>query len=62
MDWQGLATAVALMLVLEGVLPFLSPQSVRQTLRQLAELDDRALRLAGLVSMIIGVVLLGLVR
>ena len=50
--------ALSLMLVLEGLLPALSPQLFRQAMLQMAQLDDRVLRQAGLVSMILGAVIL----
>ena len=53
-----LLEAVALLLVLEGVMPFLSPSSVRRLLERVNEFGDRALRVAGLASMLAGVVLL----
>lgn len=60
--WQDLFAAIALMLVLEGVLPFLTPAGMRKVYQQMAEADDRTLRLTGLMSMIGGVVLLYWVR
>lgn len=56
--WGGLLDAVALLLVLEGIVPFLSPASVRRLLARLNELGDNAMRVAGLVSMVAGVILL----
>ena len=56
--WSGLLDAIALLLVLEGIMPFLSPPSVRRLLARLNELGDRSLRVAGLASMAAGVVLL----
>ncbi len=53
-----LLEAVALLLVLEGVMPFLSPSSVRRLLERVNELGDRSLRVAGLASMLAGVLLL----
>lgn len=53
-----LLEAVALLLVLEGIMPFLSPSSVRRLLERVNEFGDRALRVAGLASMLAGVVLL----
>ena len=47
-----------LVLVLEGMLPFLSPRGWRQTIQGLLSLSDRQIRIAGLVSMLTGVVLL----
>ena len=60
--WGNLLDAVALLLVLEGIMPFLSPSSVRRILARLNELGDSSLRIAGLVSMVAGVVLLYLGR
>ncbi|WP_281645808.1 DUF2065 domain-containing protein [Parendozoicomonas sp. Alg238-R29] len=60
--WQELAVAFCLMLVLEGIIPFLYPQRWRQLVAQLARVDDRSLRITGLASMLIGTVLLYLVR
>ncbi|MEE4360302.1 MAG: DUF2065 domain-containing protein [Pseudomonadales bacterium] len=59
---QDLATALCLVLVIEGVLPFLSPRSWRGMVAKLALSDDRSLRLAGLASMLLGAGLLYLVR
>lgn len=53
-----LLEAVALLLVLEGIMPFLSPSSVRRLLERVNELGDRSLRVAGLASMLAGVALL----
>ncbi|MGH8598216.1 MAG: DUF2065 domain-containing protein, partial [Gammaproteobacteria bacterium] len=50
--------ATALVLVLEGVLPFLSPQRYRETMQNLTKFNDQTLRTIGLVSMIAGVALL----
>lgn len=55
-------TALALFLVIEGILPFLSPQSMRQYMAQMSKMDDRSLRIAGLVTMIAGVILLYIVK
>lgn len=60
--WNDLLAALALVLVLEGVLPFLNPQSLRRMLVSVAQLDDRTLRVTGFVSMLCGVLLLYWVR
>ncbi len=59
---QNFLTAIALMLVIEGVLPFLNPAGLRRTLLMLAEQDDRSLRIMGLISMVAGVAMLYLVN
>ena len=56
--WNELLIALALMLVIEGVLPFLSPDTFRRTLVTMLRLDDRGLRLTGLASMLVGLALL----
>ena len=57
-----LLTAFALMLVIEGVLPFLVPGLWRDTFRRLIELTDGQIRFIGLTSMLAGLLLLLLVR
>jgi uncharacterized protein YjeT (DUF2065 family) len=57
-----LLTAFALMLVIEGVLPFLVPRLWRDTFRRLIELTDGQIRFIGLTSMLAGLLLLLLVR
>ncbi len=49
--------AVALMLVFEGLLPFLAPARWREVFRKLADLSDGQIRFFGLVSIACGVVL-----
>ena len=55
-----LLTAFALMLVIEGILPFLAPKLWRDTFRSLTELRDGQLRFAGLASMAVGLALLAM--
>lgn len=62
MSWADLFAALALYLVLEGVLPFLNPQAMKRVMTTMATLSDRQLRLGGLASMAAGVLLLYLVR
>jgi uncharacterized protein len=62
MQWQDLWAAFALYLVLEGLMPFANPAAMKRALAQLSQLDERTLRIAGLVSMIAGAVLLFAVR
>ena len=60
--WHEIGIALGLMLVLEGMLPFLNPEAFRKTLAMMAEWDGATLRFAGLTSMIVGVVLLYILR
>jgi uncharacterized protein YjeT (DUF2065 family) len=54
--------ALALMLVIEGITPFLSPNTARQVFRYLSEMPAAQLRLFGFASMVTGVLMLYLVR
>lgn len=56
-----LLAAFALMLVLEGVLPFAAPQIWRNAFRRMTEMPDGQVRLAGLMSMFGGLLLLSFV-
>ena len=55
---HDLLVAVALLLVIEGLLPFVNPQGMRRALLMLSQLNDQTLRFAGLTSMVIGCLLL----
>ena len=57
-----LLAAFALMLIFEGILPFLAPQAWRNAFRRMTEMQDGQLRFIGLSSMIIGLVLLMVAR
>lgn len=50
--------AVALMLVFEGILPFVAPRIWRETMRRVGEMSDGQLRFIGLGSMLAGLALL----
>jgi len=52
--------AFALMLVIEGALPFLAPSLWRDTFRRITQLSDGQIRFFGLASMLTGLVLLAL--
>jgi len=56
--WRELLIGFCLMLVLEGVLPFLYPQRWRRMVQQLSLINDATLRVFGLLSMLSGVALL----
>ncbi len=60
--WHELGIAVSLMLVIEGILPFLYPGRWRSVVQMLAEVDDRSMRIMGLTSMLLGTLLLYLVN
>lgn len=60
--WEELGKAFCLMLVLEGIIPFLYPGRWRSLVAALAEVSDRQLRATGLVSMLVGAGLLFLIK
>jgi len=60
--WESIVPALALVLIIEGILPFLNPGKWRETMSQAAQLPDSALRSLGFISMMIGVVVLFLVE
>ena len=62
MSWQEQFTALALVLVIEGLLPFANPSAWRRTLRAVGDLDDRVVRGIGAASMAGGLLLLYFVR
>jgi uncharacterized protein YjeT (DUF2065 family) len=60
--WREIGIALSLMLVIEGIIPFLYPGRWRQLVATLADIDNASLRLMGLGSMIAGLILLYLVN
>ncbi|NVK39525.1 MAG: DUF2065 domain-containing protein [Gammaproteobacteria bacterium] len=59
--WQQFLIAFSLVLVLEGIIPFLYPSRWRRLVVQMATMDDKTMRIIGLVSMLCGVGLLMIV-
>ena len=62
MFWREILTAVALLLVIEGMLPFVRPGRYKQLVAQIVRLTDSQLRTYGLSAMIAGILLLFFVR
>jgi uncharacterized protein len=60
--FQDFGAAVALVFVLEGILPFLSPGGTKRALARILSFGEREMRIAGLGSMLVGVVLLFLIN
>ncbi len=60
--WQKLGIAIAMVFVIEGIIPFLAPGRWRRMVATMATLDDRTMRIMGLVSMLLGLALLYLVN
>ncbi len=62
MNWQDLGVGLALLLVFEGILPFISPILLKKTYATITQMADHSLRLMGLCSMLLGTFLLYWVR
>jgi hypothetical protein len=62
LDWQSLLSALALVLVLEGLLPFLNPSGYKSLLENIRNMPESQLRNLGLVLISAGLVLLYFVR
>ncbi len=62
MYWTEILTAVALLLVIEGMLPFVGPSRYKQAVARIAGLSDNQLRTFGLAAMVAGLLLLFVVR
>ena len=62
MDWNDLFMAIALLLIFEGVLPFLNPDRYRSMLEMMEKISNSQLRSMGLFVMAVGAVLLTFIR
>jgi len=62
MYWTEILTALALVFVIEGMLPFISPSRYRQMMAEITRLSDSNIRSVGLGVMIAGLLLLFVVR
>ncbi len=60
--WHDLLVALALVLVIEGIVPFLNPRAMRRAMLALTQMNDGTLRFAGLTVMVVGCLLLYAVR
>lgn len=56
--WPDLLRALALVLVIEGLMPFLAPERWREMMLRLSDVEGRSLRLFGGILIGIGVLLL----
>ena len=62
MNWNDLLTALALVMVVEGIMPFVSPQGYKNTMQQMLMMSNSTLRYVGLGLMLVGVISLFIVR
>jgi uncharacterized protein len=61
-NFSDFLAAVGLFLVLEGIAPFANPQGLKRALTRLLQVPDRELRIAGLGSMLVGIIILFVAR
>ena len=61
-DWSDLLAALAIVCIIEGVMPFLNPAGMKRLLNRMAAMEEREMRIIGLVSMLVGLAILYLVR
>ena len=61
MDWHDLFTALALLLIFEGLMPFASPTSLKKVYKSMVEIPESTLRKIGLASIVAGLILLYLI-
>ncbi len=57
-NWDDLLNAIALVMIIEGILPFVSPDSLKKTYLKMQELPNDTLRIVGIGSMVLGMLLL----
>jgi uncharacterized protein YjeT (DUF2065 family) len=55
-------SAIALLFVLEGIFPFVCPESFRKAVQKIAAMDDLSLRMISFLSMVLGLLLLYTLR
>ena len=60
--WSELLIAFALVMVIEGIMPFINPEGLKKVFIMASQMDNATLRFAGLTSMLLGVVLLYIVH
>lgn len=60
--WQTFLIALCLVMVIEGILPFLAPRLWREAMQAAVMLTDRQLRMIGLCSMLAGTILLSIIH
>ena len=60
--WQPLLIGISMMLIIEGIVPFLYPERWRKLVWQLAQISNRSLRITGLLSMLVGLCMLYMIN
>lgn len=60
--WTELLSAIALVFILEGIVPFINPDGLKKMFLMALQVDNATLRFIGLCSMVLGLILLYFVR
>lgn len=60
--WINFFAALALVLVIEGIFPFICPDCWRSTVKKISEVDDKSLRMFGFICMFLGALLLSVIH
>ena len=60
-NWDDLLAALALVLIIEGVLPFLAPSKLKEVYKSVLDMPEKSLRMMGFGSMVVGLILLFLI-
>jgi uncharacterized protein YjeT (DUF2065 family) len=62
MNWTELFSALALVMIIEGIIPFISPQGYKKSMQQMLAMPESKLRVVGLSLMLVGAILLFFIR
>lgn len=62
LDWTDLFAALAIVCIIEGIMPFINPSGTKRLLARMVSMEEREMRIVGLVSMLVGLAILYLVR
>jgi len=62
MNWTELFSALALVLIIEGIIPFINPLGYKKTMQQMLAMSESTLRVVGFGLMLVGTLLLFFIR
>jgi uncharacterized protein YjeT (DUF2065 family) len=62
MNWTELFSALALVMIIEGIIPFISPQGYKKSMQQMLAMPESKLRVVGLSLMLVGAISLFFIR
>lgn len=62
MNWTDLLSALALVMIIEGMIPFLSPRGYKDTMQKMLAMPETTLRRVGLALIVVGLVSLLFIR